>query len=166
MKRITAERLRELLDYSPESGEFRWRQSAGGWIVAGNEAGTLDISSGYLRMIVDGHRDYAHRLAWLYVHGEHPPAEIDHKNGDRSDNRIENLRLASRSENGRNLSRKRNNTSGVPGVSWDRRRSRWVAYVNPNGRKVSLGSFIDRDSAIAARRAGEAAHFGPFARAQ
>src|SRR5437868_3578208 len=100
--RVTAERLREVLIYAPETGLFYWRGQRGGQ-GARCEAGTWH-SHGYRSIKIDGVAYYAHRLAWLYVHGEHPNREIDHDNGDRGDNRIVNLRQCSHAENLRNVS--------------------------------------------------------------
>ena len=88
--RLTAERLRQLLDYSPETGLFYWRVKRGS-VAAGTEAGTWH-GNGYRKIHIDGVPHLAHRLAWLYVHGEHPTGEIDHRNGNPADNRISKLR--------------------------------------------------------------------------
>ena len=88
--RLTAERLRELLSYSPETGLFYWRVSKGS-VAAGTQAGNPGVR-GYIVIRIDGVPHYAHRLAWLHVHGEHPTGEIDHRNNNRADNSISNLR--------------------------------------------------------------------------
>ena len=102
--RVSAERLRQLLDYAPETGRFYWRKQRGS-AAAGSEAGTWH-SHGYRVINIDGVAYYAHRLAWLYVHGEHPAGEIDHINAIPADDRIANLRQCSRSENARNTRRR------------------------------------------------------------
>lgn len=157
---LTAERLRELYHYNRETGEFTRLQSKRRW-EAGQRAGT--ISHGYVRINCDHVIYYGHRLAWLYVYGEWPAAEIDHINRDRADNRWANLRRATRVQNGANLPRKSNNTSGVPGVSFDKRDRRWMAYINPGRRKLHLGSFSSFDDAVRARKVAEAHHFSEFA---
>ena len=118
---LTAEELRELLRYDPNTGIFRWkvkqrRVSYG----VGDVAGSLDSSSGYHRIRIDG-RDYrASRLAWLYVYGRWPTDEIDHKNTIRDDDRLANLREATRGQNNYNTKRFSTNTSGLKGVCWRR----------------------------------------------
>src|SRR5947207_12096954 len=87
---VTQERVQELLRYAPTTGRFRWRKSKGS-ARAGVEA-TNWSSAGYARVQIDGRRYCLHRLAWLYVYGQHPNGQIDHKNRNRADNRIANLR--------------------------------------------------------------------------
>ncbi len=161
---LTHARLLAALAYDPTTGEFRWRLDQRR-ARAGALAGCIDKSSGYVRIQIDRRYYYAHRLAWFYVHGEWPAGEVDHREHSRADNRIAMLRPATRVQNGSNLPRKRNNTSGVPGVSWSARDKRWCAYINPNGRKVNLGSHVDFLDAVSARKRAEAQHFGEFASA-
>lgn len=97
---LTAERLRELLTYDPETGEFRWRYTRG-CRARGQIAGTVTCL-GYLTIAIDGRKYKAHRLAWLHVHGEWPYPEIDHINRIKLDNRLVNLRRATRAENNAN----------------------------------------------------------------
>lgn len=144
---LTAERLGEVLSYEPEIGLFRWRVRTSNRVKVGAVAGRSN-GNGYTRICVDGVQHYAHRLAWLAVHGEHPAGEIDHRNGDRADNRIENLRVASHAENGQNQALRATNTSGRHGVSWSKNHSKWVAYIVKAGKKKPLGLFecIERAS--------------------
>ena len=106
----------------------------------------------------------AHRLAWLYVHGEWPAEEIDHLNRVRSDNRISNLRLATQAENKQNTSLRRDSTSGHKGVSWHKRDKKWVAEIKLHGKKHYLGYFNNINDAIAARKSEES-RLHPFAAA-
>jgi hypothetical protein len=94
---LTAERLRELLDYDPQTGNLIWRQKAHGR-PAGEVAGCR-TSRGYWRVGVDRVEYKAHRLVWLHVYGEWPSKQIDHINRNACDNRIENLRDVTASEN-------------------------------------------------------------------
>jgi hypothetical protein len=94
---LTQERLKELLDYSPETGEFRWQASRGG-VRAGDLAGCAD-RLGYLRITIDGRRHSAARLAFLWMVGAFPVDEVDHRNQVKSDNRWSNLRNATRAQN-------------------------------------------------------------------
>lgn len=163
MKSIETARLRELLHYNPETGTFTRRVSAGGRL-AGSVAGNIDISNGYVRIGIDNRRHYAHRLAYQYVYGEVPPTEIDHVNGDRVDNRICNLRLATRSENNMNSVKRVNNTSGVVGVSWNKARSKWMAFVTHERKKIYLGIFDTIEEASAVRDAKARDLYGEFYR--
>jgi len=159
---LTAERLRELFNYDPETGVFRRRVTCSNR-RAGEVAGSF--SHGYLRIGIDG-RDYlAHRLAWLHVHGVWPAGEVDHRNQTRDDNRIDNLREATHAQNGWNAGKRSHNASGFKGVSFDKRDRRWVAEIRHHGKRECLGYFDTPEEAHAAYV--EAAHrlHGEFARA-
>ena len=147
--RITHERLRELLHYDPESGVFTWLVRATKNIKIGDEAGDRD-THGYLAIRIDGKRYRAHRLAWLYMTGAWPVHEIDHINGIRDDNRLGNLREATRAENQQNQAVRRDSSSGFTGVSWDKWRNKWQAYIKIAGRQRYLGRFPTAESAHAA----------------
>lgn len=144
---ITPDRLREVLAYDPDTGQFHWRvRGRGKYKRPGAHAGHYD--GRYVTMRVDGRKYYAHRLAWVYVHGVWPDGDIDHINEDKSDNRISNLRPASRSQNMLNVSRaSERSQSGVRGVS--PRRGRWRATIS--GRHI--GDFDTIEEAAAARGA-------------
>jgi hypothetical protein len=158
---ISAEELREMLVYDPETGVFTWRVMRGKARVgakAGNKNGF-----GYIVIMVR-HRNYrAHRLAWLYVHGEWPAEEIDHRNGDPSDNRLTNLRLATRSQNIANTRLRIDTTSGVKGVTWNKRDGNWMAQIRVNGKQIFLGYFDAIEDAAEAYRIASKEHFGDFA---
>src|SRR3990167_3120706 len=106
---ISQQRLKELLSYNPNTGEFTRLVATGihGCNKAGVVVGCLSDhpTQGYILIRVnnDGILYRAHRLAWLYVYGFWPPADIDHINGNRSDNRIVNLRSVTRSQNLQNM---------------------------------------------------------------
>ena len=139
---ITAERLRALLHYDPETGVFTWRVSRH-HPRAGVEAG-YRRSDGYMEIRLDGRgsRHYRmSRLAWLYVTGEWPAAEIDHIDGVRANNRWSNLREATPSQNRWNGKTPKHNTSGFKGVSWHRHRGKWVANINAHRKRQFLGEF-------------------------
>lgn len=135
---ITPEKLREIVSYDPETGVFTWRKTRGR-ARAGNVAGTPH-NEGYISIVALRGRYLAHRLAWFYVHGEWPQDDIDHINGDRSDNRISNLRDVSRSENLQNVATARkSSTHGFIGAS--RQGGRWKARIKLNGKETHLGLF-------------------------
>ena len=137
----TAERLRELLDYDPASGIFTWNVRTSNRIKIGDRAGSRH-GGGYLQINIDGSNHLAHRLAWLYVHGAWPNEIIDHINGDRSDNRIANLRNVTPEVNAQNVRRPGiANTSGALGVSWSRKERKFVAYVSVRDKSLYVGSF-------------------------
>lgn len=119
--------------------------------------------NGYIGLNVGNRSYYAHRVAWMFVHGRWPASDIDHINRDKSDNRIANLREATRSENQRNHPLSVTNTSGHKGVRMNKRRGVWVAYIRINTKQTHLGSFASLGDAVAARRKAEADHFGEFA---
>jgi hypothetical protein len=112
---LTAERLRELLHYDPDTGVFTWLRVKGRRVRVGALSGKAN-GGGYFQIGVDGRIYYAHRLAWLYVHGEWPVASIDHVNCDRCDNRLANLRPATKAQNAANA-RKRTDTSATLATS-------------------------------------------------
>lgn len=151
---LTAEKLRELLHYSPETGVFTWKVSNSNRVKVGDVAGCLD-GRGYLLISVRSRLHKAHRLAWLYVYGVWPTDQIDHINRIRTDNRIANLREVSHKQNNQNRSKPSNNTSGHPGVSWHKQRSKWLAHIKHNQKKIHLGCFNTIEEAIAARKAAE-----------
>lgn len=155
-KDLSAERLRELLNYDPITGAFSWRARRAN-VSAGGAAGCL--KDGYLVIRVDGVLHRAHRLAWLHVRGEWPADQLDHVNHRRADNRIDNLRQVDNTENGRNTSLRVDNSSGRVGVSWATRDKRWKAQIGVvvDGKKkvVYLGNYRARQDAIAARSQAE-----------
>ena len=143
---LTQERLKELISYDPETGVFIW---VAGAIKKGRAAGWVE--NGYVKITINGKNYKAHRLAWLWEKGAFPSSEIDHKNGIRADNRIENLRECSRQENQWNTSAYKNNKTGFKGVS--EQQSGWRATIRIGGKQVYLGEFA---SAIEAGKAYEA----------
>lgn len=157
----TQERLRELLDYDEETGVFRWRVPGHGnrLAKAGEIAGTLR-PDGYISIYVDSCSFQAHVLAWRWVFGAWPTNDIDHKNQLKNDNRLDNLRLVTRSENKHNQGLLRNNSSGHKGVYWRAQSQKWRAEIYVNGKHLFLGEFADKADAIAARKAAEQRFFG------
>jgi hypothetical protein len=166
--------LRQLLRYDPETGKLFWLPRSVEWFEdgmhsaehcmgkwnsknAGNEAFTAYLK-GYRQGQIFNHRYYAHRVIWLMIVGE-LPAQIDHLNGNRGDNRWRNLRAASASMNSRNSARRLDNKSGMSGVSWARREQRWRARINDiEGKEVYLGYFKSFEDAVSARKSAELMH--------
>jgi hypothetical protein len=162
---IVHSRLRELLDYDPETGVFRWRCHRGGRARAGDIAGAVN-SGGYRFIRIKGEGRYlAHRLAWFYVHGEWPVGMLDHANHDQLDNRLANLRPATMRENRGNSKVRSDNLTGLKGVSRQRGTSRLVARITKNGKQLYLGSFATAEEAHAAYCKAAEEIFGEFARA-
>ena len=140
MTELTQERLQELLSYDPETGIFTNLKSRGR-VKIGAVAGSKN-PNGYIYIAIDSKKYRAHRLAWLYVHGNFPANQIDHINEVKDDNRIVNLRLATNLENHQNQSSPRtNNTSGYLGVIWDKFSGKWRARIKVNGKQKHLGCF-------------------------
>lgn len=154
--------LKSVLDYCPATGVFTWKTQRTWRRNAGEEAGgTLD-GKGYPRLGIAGKRYTAHRLAWFYVHGVWPSDDIDHINGDRTDNRLCNLRPATRSEN--NFNKGSSAKSGFKGVTKSPLCQSWRAEIKVGGVRRYLGSFRTPEAAHAAycKAAGKIA--GRFAR--
>lgn len=107
----------------------------------------------------------AHRLAWFYVTGSWPKAEIDHKDTVRSHNWWTNLREATTQENGANRKRNKNNTSGYKGVYWSNQRKMWAAKINPNRKQVNLGFHKTPEDAHGAYKRACIKYYGEFGRA-
>ena len=151
---LTAEYLRSILSYDPETGIFTWKVSTGPRVRAGEVAGSVN-SKGYLLIMVHSRSHRAHRLAWLYVYGTWPEDQLDHINRNRSDNRISNLREVTNKQNHQNRSKSSNSKSGHLGVSWHKQNSKWQALIMHNQRGIYLGYFTNIEEAIAARKAAE-----------
>ena len=156
MSDLSAEVVRDSLDYDPESGIFRWRRKTGN-VRAGSVAGTLG-RCGYMIISIKKRTYKAHRLAWIHVTGQWPVGEIDHKNRVRTDNRLSNLRECSGTENQHNTGLRSDNTSGLRGIRYDAKRGKWEARLRLHGRLLHLGRFSEAGCATAAYEAARAAH--------
>lgn len=148
---ITQSDLKELLNYDCKTGIFTWSKNRRGVIV--NKPLGTDNGYGYLRITVLGKSYYAHRLAWLYVHGEMPKEQIDHINCNKSDNRICNLREVTAKENQHyKKNAQKNSKSKVLGVSWHSKANKWqVHFMN---KYVGIFNSI-QDATIAYKKAKE-----------
>ena len=168
---LTQSLLNEIFGYDPETGVLyhkerpRWMFTKGykggetSWRTFNTQNAGKPITNvgggGYLRVNIDGTRYFAHRIIWMMVHGEWPN-EIDHINGDKSDNRLCNLRSVSRQENLRNLARRADNTSGHTGVSLSKRDGVFIAYITVDGRMKVIGRYPTAGQAAQARAKAQA----------
>jgi hypothetical protein len=165
--KLDAEYVRSILDYDPETGEFRWKwreDRLANWNgrYAGKIAGCVK-PTGYVAIGINDRNYQSHRLAWLIIHGKWPPNDLDHIDGDKLNNRIANLRLATRQENNRNSGLQKNNSTGVTGVYWHKGAGKFVAQIKAD-EYFYLGLFPTLAEASAARAAAEIHYFGKFRR--
>lgn len=160
MAELTYTQAHALLKYDPETGNLFWLERSTEifpncvtWNrrYAGKLAFTSKDKDGYCVGTILKKTYKAHRVAWLLHHGQLPSGRIDHKDGDRSCNKIDNLRQVPWPLACRNRSMGTKNTSGIVGVRWDTQTNKWQAYVKIDGRLIQLGKFTDKDAAIAAR---------------
>lgn len=148
---LTAERLRELLHYHQDTGVFTRRTDNGRGCHIGDVAGTLHRRSGYINIYIDGHTHTAARLAWLYMTGQHPSHDMDHINGDTTDNRWANLRDVPVRINSQNTHRaNKNNKTGLMGVQFRKDRGKYIAQLRIDGKSRRFGSFETPEEAHAA----------------
>ena len=134
-QKITQDRLKERLSYDAETGLFKWRGALAG--CRSNGIAGYKMPCGYMQIRIDNRLYMSHHLAWLYINGCFPSKDIDHINRNRSDNRIVNLREVNRSENLINSSKSNRNTSGVKGVSWNKKREKWEFQLKHKNKKLN-----------------------------
>jgi len=157
MTELTQERLKELLSYDPDSGEFIRL------ISLSNRSTTESVinnknSHGYTYICVDSKKYSAHRLACLYMDGRWPKEQVDHINHIRDDNRWVNIRKVSHSENLKNQKIHSHNTSGIMGVCWDKQYNKWRVRLQDKKKTVFLGLFVDFFEACCVRKQAEIRH--------
>lgn len=173
----TPELLRQLLDYEPVTGRLIWKPRPLEMFAtkrafltwnkrfAGNEGFTAkDRLHGYRVGNVNYKLCMAHRVIWAIVHGEYPDSDVDHINGNRSDNRIVNLRAATRSQNNCNSGLRSDNTSGYRGVSFQAQYGKWEARIHADKKKHRLGYFDTAEEAAEAYRKASLNLHGEFSR--
>lgn len=142
---MSGDELNQILSYNKETGEFSWRVKKNGMK---DTVGTIS-SSGYKCIGISGKIYKAHRLAWLYTHGVLPKGVIDHINGDKTDNRINNLRDVSSKVNSQNMKRSKNNNSisTIPGVYQEKRSLRYRVKLKIDGKQKHFGNYITKEEA-------------------
>jgi hypothetical protein len=140
-EKIKHQTLKNLLKYEEKTGNFFWINNGAGRNFK-KPAGFVDFK-GYRLIKLLGNTYMLHRLAWFYITGEWPKEQIDHINGNKSDNRFENLREASNSQNQFNLGLRSTNKSGYKGVSWSKVKGKWHAVAYLNYKSYSLGFYDD-----------------------
>lgn len=153
------------MTYNSETGELFWEKRDRDFFpndnlflswntrYGGKRAFTAKLQNRYFHGNVMGRGFRAHRVCWALHYGEWPENEIDHEDHDGFNNRITNLYEKTHAENMQNISMQKHNTSGMCGVHWATRDKRWIAKLNINGQVINLGSFKNKDDAIAARAA-------------
>jgi hypothetical protein len=158
---MDCEDMKKYLSYSPETGLFHWILASSDKTKIGDIAGCLR-DDGYIKIKIFGKNYLAHRLAWLFTHGEWPKEEIDHINRVRNDNRIENLRSILKRQQQQNMKLREKSTSGFVGVS-QRKNGKWRAHITIMGKFISLGVFDTPEAASNAYLEAKAKHHELFA---
>jgi hypothetical protein len=166
---LPVECVRSVLDYDPATGVLVWKSRQdriGRWNTerVGKIAGTIN-DRGYIVVAINGKDFRAHRLAWAIVTGEWPEAEIDHRNMIKSDNRWDNLRPSTHSQNNQNKTAQSNNTSGYKGVSFCKVSRTWSARMKVGTRYKFLGRYSTPEEAHARYVEAAQEHRGEFANA-
>jgi hypothetical protein len=142
---LTQEYLKSILDYDLDTGIFTWKVSKANRTKVGDVAGWS--YNGYREIEINNKAYKAHRLAWLYVYGEMPKKLIDHIDGNRSNNKISNLREATYQENSENYKTPKTNKSGVKNVSWYKSLNKWVVSISIRKTKKTVGYYDDLELA-------------------
>ncbi|AVX04196.1 hypothetical protein MXMO3_01670 [Maritalea myrionectae] len=149
MSELTQKELFSIIKYDPETGILTWAQDRGSNARKGQKIGS-QTEYGYVVFVINGRRYRAHRIAFLYMTGRWPAECVDHINGIRHDNRWENLREASKAENCRNASKRRDNSSGYKGVSHHKATGKFQAQIRVNKKNTNLGIFPTAKEAFSA----------------
>ena len=161
---LTQEKLKQLFNYNPDTGAFTRLVDAGKKCKAGDVVGCKN-SNGYLQVVIEGKHYKLHRLAVLYMSGEMHDGDVDHANGDKADNRWDNLRCCSRSQNMANAKVQCNNKAGFKGVHFDPKgKKHWRAQISKDNKKIYLGSFETAEEAHIAYLNAATKYHGEYAK--
>lgn len=178
---ITADVVREILEYDPETGRISWKTRSVEWFRGtvgrtpehacnhwnarhvGKSPGSTD-TWGHIQIRLFGRLYAAHRLVWLHVTGKWPDDQIDHIDGNPANNAFSNLRLATNAQNSRNKRLSKSNSSGVKGVYWAKDRRKWGAAIRVNYRRIHLGFYEKIEDAEAAYAKASMQHHRDFGR--
>lgn len=153
---ISRDMIFESVEYFPETGIFKTKKAWGSMRKVGDTVGTVSKSTGYVSVAINGRNYWAHRIAIIYMDGQIPSGmQVDHINGDRTDNRYKNLRIVSQIENRKNSAIRRDNSSGISGVNLDISRNKWAAFIYSDNKTISLGRFTSFFDACCARKSAE-----------
>lgn len=162
--------LKSILDYCPDTGEFRWKVYRCGRATIGSVAGYLHVNSKrpdnkYYRIELNGKEYALHRLAYYYITSIDPAEkEVDHKNGNTLDNKFKNLRLGNDIKTAQNRKIKRTNTSGFKGVSWKEDCKKWYARITVNKKTIHLGYYTNKFYAALVYARAAKHYFGEWRR--
>lgn len=163
---LTAERVRDLLDYNPETGDLIWIHPQSKRVALGDIAGarhrSRNAKSDRFNIGIDGVRYLAHRVIWLWMTGKWPNHEIDHWDQNGANNRWDNLREATKLQNAKNVALTSRNTSGAKGARFEERSGKWIAEIRVDNRKIWLGLHETMEAAAAAYRAAVEKYHGEF----
>jgi hypothetical protein len=163
---ITIDQLKTFLHYDQATGLFTWRVNRpGGKGRIGVVAGTKN-KNGYIQISVAMRLYMAHRLAWLYMTGEWPKGQIDHIDMNKTNNKFDNLRVASMAQNQANTRVRKSNKSGFKGVYLDKKTNKWISRIRIPGHRILLGYFDTASAAGAAYAEVAKSHFGEFSRTE
>lgn len=164
---ITYEIAKALFDYDPKTGKVVWKFESA-QIVKGAEIGTntdtARSNTKYRAVKLFGLSYKVHRIIWLMQTGDWPEGDVDHIDGDGLNNKWDNLRDVTHSQNLMNAAVRSDSTSGYKGVSYDKSRDRWYAYINIDGKRKMLGRYNTLQEAVNARQLAEDGLFGEYAR--
>lgn len=162
IRKPSVDQVRELLRYEPDTGHLFWIAGNSPKAKTGEPAGYVCKHNGYVIIALFGVLQRAHRVAYLLSVGTWPSAGIDHINGNKSDNRWENLRLANDRENGANRPANKNNKCGLKGVTTGRP-GKYIARIMVNRRTIHLGTFSSPEAAHQAYVSEAERHQGIYA---
>ncbi|MEI2684259.1 HNH endonuclease [Erwinia aphidicola] len=157
--------MKSLLDFDPQTGVFTWKVTRNHLSRAGTVAG-CNSSNGYIRIHILGRTYHAHRLAWIFQYNETSSLDIDHIDGNKKNNRIANLRLATRSQNNHNAPPNRKNTSGYRGVYFNKNAKKWMAMIIYKGERMYLGYHHTPELAAMAYQEASQKLLGEFSKPQ